>query len=519
MSELSIHNTDTSLLHLKGQNNFLQWSQDFKVITQLKDVWEIIIGTEAILTKPAHEQYISSMGKYGVQIRSKTTMTVKKQETLCNKITGQVQLWKLNMEEYEQNHKQVHLASALILYYVDLAICEKLQSYITSAEQWTFIKDQYKMQDTHALEIVLNHIKKLWLSTCTSVQDYINKLEMHKQNIINSKGEYSDNQLMTKIVHELTSQYNLFIDQYHFLQDTEGLTALNFKGLTSKLLSFKSKIHKHTTKDKTVNTVNQDRKHKEQSKDKCIKPKCGKWGHKEENCFIAHPELKKKKEQKLINATEKKDEDTFKIKHLNKVTVMATVNLDHFKDLMNSANTGDIILKPCMSIKTSSSLEPTDWDSQNCDDRSEIDDDSEKEKNIFRHGNKRATVSSSIFMLDKGKDQHSRNKWIIDFSTNLHLANDKKWFTEFRPIKYSVKSADGKDELTITEGGKVELVLVLPDNFTVELELITVAYTPSVQCNILSLSLLGLSGGLNREWSSDAITIHIKSGHLIDDTS
>jgi len=58
MSDFSAQDTGIDLEKLKGQDNYIRWSRDFRLIADVKGVWKIITGEEEILTKPELEEYL-----------------------------------------------------------------------------------------------------------------------------------------------------------------------------------------------------------------------------------------------------------------------------------------------------------------------------------------------------------------------------------------------------------------------------------------------------------------------------
>ena len=322
MSELSSHDTGVDLQKLKGQDNYVRWSRDFKVMAEVKGVWKVITGDEPILSKPLREDYFPSFKDEGADRvadtakiedltpakKPSTRASMKKAQleaadddsdeattpTLSSaQLSARISEYKLDLEEYEKNNKMVRTANALMAYWIDPAIRGKVQSFNSPYLAWEWIRSQYKMQDARSLDIALARMEKLKMAICSSAQDYLNQHEMCRMDIEDVGGVYTDAQMVSKIMRGLSPQWNFFTDQYHFLQDTNGLENPDLKALTSRLLTFESKLNERNS-NKTANNLNKkgdDSKKGNGSKErkkreKCPVEGCGKWGHTADTCWV-----------------------------------------------------------------------------------------------------------------------------------------------------------------------------------------------------------------------------------------
>ncbi|MCJ1260129.1 hypothetical protein MMC24_007969 [Lignoscripta atroalba] len=139
MSELSLQDTGVDLQRLKGQDNYVRWSRDFKVIAEVKGVWKVVTEEEPILTKPLREDYFQSFKAEKKTVTEKTASrkstrlmdktedgnTTEAEETknfTSADFSARISEYKLDLEEYEKNNKRVRIANALIAYWIDPAI-------------------------------------------------------------------------------------------------------------------------------------------------------------------------------------------------------------------------------------------------------------------------------------------------------------------------------------------------------------------------------------------------------------
>ena len=568
MSELSLQDTGVDLQRLKGQDNYVRWSRDFKVIAEVKGVWKVVTEEEPILTKPLREDYFQSFKAEKKTVTEKTASrkstrlmdktedgnTTEAEETknfTSADFSARISEYKLDLEEYEKNNKRVRIANALIAYWIDPAIRGKVQSLEDPKQAWDWIVSQYKMQDAWALDIALAWMEKLKLTACSSVQDFLNQHEMCKLNIEDVKGEYSNAQMVSKIIWGLSPQYNPFMDQYHFLQDTAGLTNPDLKALTSQLLTFESKLHERLS-NKTVNAlskkddsfIKKDDDHSERKKwDKCMTPGCGKWGHSSENCWIAHPEKKNQDEGKKDQREDKlKQDGERKTKKPSVVTAMATINLAKFKDLLLQSAafkaTSLTILKQLSIMSTfpdplrevtqadlnpqalsskpeGDQLETSEGWMEKGNDENLEPEDTDISMSCTQSLQNNHTIFNNTMMLLENGDNVQSDTWILDSEANVHIVNDERWFTEIMPVTYTVSTADNTGTLEIHGGGEVSLSLIGQDNSLIELILTTVTYAPGTWCNVLSLSMLAENAGLQGRWNGEKMTICTRDGHNI----
>ena len=329
------------------------------------------------------------------------------------------------------------------------------------------------MQDARSLDISLTKMEKITLATCTSVQEYLNQHEMCRLDIKDVGGEYTDSQMMSKLIRGLSNDYNPFVDQYHLLHDIDGLAPPDLKGLASRLLTFESKLReRHNNKTGTINHIRGEG-HGWRERDKCTAEGCGKWGHKTERCWVLYPELKTSK-AKRGNSADSAQKDTTKPK---KITAMATADRGAIEKLLDD--------NACSQQKIN----------QHTDNASQTE---------FK-----LSASSNVRMLIEDELIDDTDSWILDSGSNVHLVNDIKWFTKFKPISYSVGTADSSGELKIKGGGTVSLMIVQedPHNDPIELILSTVAYAPGLRCNVMSMSMLTEVAGLQGIWNDKGIAI------------
>jgi hypothetical protein len=224
-------------------------------------------------------------------------------ETLSDRIAR----FRLKSEQYERNSAKVRRATAILIYYCDTTIRGNLETFTTPNAIWQYLHLRYKMADTRVEAMAQDKIDRLRLKDCSGVQDYLNKLEMYRQDIRDVGGDtYSDRQMIPKIKRGLTEPaYKPFKDQHDYLSDLPGFPTASFDQFTSQLLTYESKLSEHNHSfNNTTNTdstppnppattpaANNTTTTKPPRVKTCFTKGCRVWWtHPTEKCWKAHPE-------------------------------------------------------------------------------------------------------------------------------------------------------------------------------------------------------------------------------------
>ncbi|OBT54919.1 hypothetical protein VE04_06572 [Pseudogymnoascus sp. 24MN13] len=174
MDNLSTADTGIDLERLQGQQNYLRWCRDFKIVAQAKGVWQIISSVESIMKKPDRHEYFQTTREFShsaaakeegedaaeadaeVEVEGKSEQAEEVQPTLTHQeVSLRIAEYKLDLEEYEKNDKKVRNARSLIAYWVDPVVRGNLQEYMDPYDSWLWLKSQYGMQPRRALDIAL----------------------------------------------------------------------------------------------------------------------------------------------------------------------------------------------------------------------------------------------------------------------------------------------------------------------------------------------------------------------------
>ena len=381
---LSAENTGVNLQVLRGQVNYLQWWRDFQVVAQAKGFFDIITGREIIYAPPNASDFgfdeveeveniedvdqdkgpanptivdgkiakpdqaattetpviekpkKDRKGRYSLspyelsKIRDEASSSQdqgEKAATPTSKkldLSSRLALYKFNLEAYEKSRKRVHQAMALLVYWVDPVIRGRLQTYLEPYAAVKYLESQYKMSEVRLQEAAANSFERVHLSKCKGVQDFLNKIENARQDILDSGGMCTEGMIISKIMRSLTSDFNSFVDHYHFFRDNDPGT-LDLAQMTSRLLTFESDLQQRRANKTLMALTSASGKPKNEMK--C--DTCGKKGHNKDRCWQTYPHLKKSP-QELQDARNKSKNEAEKIATPRKVLAVATTNLGEF---------------------------------------------------------------------------------------------------------------------------------------------------------------------------------------------
>lgn len=288
---------------LKGQVNYGRWHRDLKAAATVKGVWELLEGTVGIHNKPERptKPELKTRGS-----RDDTAAAAQRElfKEAVDNYSLSVTEYKLEMSEYEDNMKLVQTARGLLAATVDPSIRAVVQSKDSPKDALEQITSLCKMQDSRALDIAITGLERLKLSDCNSLTDYFNKAQAFRQDILDLKNPYTEDQLKSKILRGLTPPYNTIVDHLQIMQDNPSMPTADLKTTFSMLLAHESKVKER--RPKTLKGKEQEGDQNGNSKGprpKCTYAPCKKWGHLEPDCRL------KKQHEESGNS---KDKDTQK---------------------------------------------------------------------------------------------------------------------------------------------------------------------------------------------------------------
>lgn len=382
-----------------------------------------------------------------------------------------------------------------------------------------------KMQDSRAMDIATTELEKLTLSKCASMTDYFNKAVSFRQDILDLKGSYTEEQLKSKLLRGLPAHFSFFVDHFQLLQDDPNMPNADLKTLFSMLLGHESKFKERQARSRPFaapftargrNGTDTGSGNFKQG-NKCSI--CNKGFHRESDCWVAHPDKRPKTSgngrygksggmaaaattneeafhDRLTESMKNHDKDTG-----NKGSFLPRGTPQAFQPLVALAETHP---QPSQLIRMGSKGEQ--WKGhgrpllQSDFFVNGVQDNSSKQCTVATDLNNKLSVMSL-------QDQPvSKDTWILDCGANMCICNDLKWFSEFHPFRMEMSMVDNTTSLPILGGGTVMLSMAHSANESFELTLRNVVYAPSSRCNLLSQSKLAKTG-IHGRWKGKALQI------------
>lgn len=506
---------------LQGKSNFITWTREFDRAAKAADVFKLFHGQEMKLKdEPEPEEYLVFNDSAEATLPSTvTTRSRAAQETDSTSTVDSARsllAWQAALKKWERYQAKSRTAMDLLLRWVSPGIVIDIEDIDDPIEAYNHIKGQYAITNHRAREQTLAKITALSLTTSDTMTDYLNQHRQHRADLKKLEYSYSDDQMVSNILIGLPSSYRNFKKQYDWIRaknpDEEHDLSFLFDRLfieeedqENQKKERKAKQKDAEPKDKGKNTTkSQD----DRSNLKCSG--CNKWGHLEEGCWTTHPELKPKNVRDRENRDPPKEKNKAatasytQSKTPRHTAALAEADVDNFKvNLMNAAQgttpTSTTITHPADDITqtTISSLVVMEQHGQ----------DVVSDKIGIASHLKPQSQQSAITALVVGNFE-TQDTWLIDSGANMHITNNKKWFTQLYPLNVQIKTADGATSLDIHGGGTVKLALQKPNGETTTFSFSDVAYAPNGRCNLLSLHIFLSTTQTQAKFTVDKVIFH-----------
>ncbi|KAG9511488.1 hypothetical protein KCV07_g10138, partial [Aureobasidium melanogenum] len=298
-STFKLEGVDTSnFTILTGQDNFSSWLRDITSVAYTKNLWDLLNGTEDVLKKPTRPVRPNFSKLIITRSKDSDSDAQNAQKTAIDQLTSdynfEVTEYKMDLAEWEKQDTRVRQAKGLLLSTIHSAIRCQVADSKSPSEALTEVKALCQMTDAQALTFLYTKINQLSFGDKTTVSDFINKLRQYQKDIQDLKGEYSDEQIISKILISLPEKYKDFKHYWSILAGTAAMPS-TVKDLWSRLLGFeatlKDKSQEKGNKKEKGNKENKDNKDGQKDKPRKKCSGCNKWGtHEEKDCWVAHPE-------------------------------------------------------------------------------------------------------------------------------------------------------------------------------------------------------------------------------------
>lgn len=300
----------------------------------------------------AYKKYQKSLARETLnpdQIHAIVNATNAVQEGL--EFSGRLAIYKFNLDEYDKSRRIINTAMALLMTWVDPSLRAQMEPFDDPKDAYDFMLDRYTVSDARAHEMATNNFEKLYVAQFNSVQQYVNAIENAREDILDAGGICNDTMVINKIIRGLSGPFKPFVTQYHMLQEMVGMS-FGIDAVITQLLTFESNMPKsydsgssrgyrgpsgRYSEPKQWNT--QQMPNDQRARERCAG--CGTWGHKESDCWKAHPDKRPQSAQQGQRANRPAGNGGYpnRFPKPSGMSAMATIDYDSFADALNKAKT------------------------------------------------------------------------------------------------------------------------------------------------------------------------------------
>lgn len=442
---------------------------------------------------------------------------------------GRLALYRFNLDEHDKSRKREQKALSMLVRRVMENIRPSLQAYKDPFTAIVWLEQQYAQLDAVELELAENRFEEIHFSRSRSAQDYLNELQSTRQDINDLGGTCTERAMISKLIRGLRDapSYKGFIDEYRlFSQMAPQL--LTYDNLTSRLLTWENDLGNARTArqrsdrtdrpsgtSKAARSSNSANNKAASDKPNVTCHECGIKGHYARDC-------RKRTNPSSSSATTVRTTKTVSASKKpfpsKKVVSMAAADAESVvKQLDEHALMSEHGRRQILGTSTSAPILPSHANfSPSLGDSlagGQTGRMFSQPVSLLRSSDSSCIVPACC-SIQSTDDDITPDTWILDSGSNLHIVNDRKWFSTYVELTQDVGTADGSGNLHVEGGGAVSLPLDASGDVT-DLVLQTVVYAPTSRCNILSLSLLSKRAGLKGQWGKDGIDIVDKDGHKV----
>lgn len=228
MSAYIVPDAGGGMARLTGNENYLQWSQEFQIASQYRGIWDLI-STKVEITKPDE-------GTWECRIANASSDNEFKQ------LERQFKEKRQAYQEYQQRHQY---AKAFLAESIEPKLRHLVQRQDHSWQAWTDLSARFQVSDTNALKEVQKKTVDLRQKDCSSLRQYLLMVEQIRQEIVSECGseecnEYDDDACKLKIISGLNPEYVSGLVRQGFY--TQEINDLTLGELGEKLLEIEAEI-------------------------------------------------------------------------------------------------------------------------------------------------------------------------------------------------------------------------------------------------------------------------------------
>lgn len=550
---------------LVGKINYFNWRRYSDRAHKIKGTWNLLTGEEPVRPEPKMKDYFI----YAPATPPSTPTEGDTAETTANNkkeargpFDSNLTLagWQIGVKKWEAQQERVQLAKEIILNSVSPSIATELQDEDMNTPNLMarYIRQIYGVTDEFARQRLLDDVRKLKLSNCKNMTDYLNQHRELRLDLVRAKmTTYDDSVLASNILNGLPETYASFREKWDWDRAREPDAAPDMHFLSSRLLTMEEDIRLRAPKPKKNSDLDKNKGGRQNSNLVCTYAKCGRKGHDEDHCFVKHPDQKpdwyKEKEaewaakQKEKGTADKagpsKDTAADSKKTSGKKVFTAAAIFEHgdFSRVIHDAFDAAYPSPPVGRTRlfTSTAFASSIRDAFILAKFPDLSDDPLTSiRRLFASPPRSIDIEPflpsirylfcertlyfpslgdpplSAFAATKGA-QVDRSTVLLDSGANGHIFNDRRFFTKFASLSYDISTAGGASSLHVEGGGDVSLDFEGDDGSFFTFILSEVAYCPDAYCNLVSLSLLANKANLHGEWDARGVTLRSADGDFL----
>ncbi|KAF4990463.1 hypothetical protein FGRMN_8456 [Fusarium graminum] len=516
----SVDTSEVEAHQLYGKTNYLEWRRYFDRTAKAHDLWDLLTGTEPVLREPKEEQYVAYFPQTyeapktrNNSITSEATSSKKnkekekEEELLTIDTQKSLFLWQAAYRRWERQKDKVRMARTLISKSVVSSIAYEVEDISSPHAQVSHIKDTYGVSNEFARSLILEQVASLKLAQCDSMSDYINQHRDLKNDLKRAGQSYSDSQMATNLINGLPKSFGDFVRLWDFHRSQTIGSEPDIHFLIDRLL------HEELNQSISKKNKNSSSTNKSPKTDKvCTYKDCGKPGHEEKDCWIAHPE----KMPQRIKDKAKTNQSTSKTNGNNTNNNNSTDKGQKPSGIVAMAQ-GATVFYDSMLPTPDSTSHTLLTDSDSADKQRQIESDHmvlfAADVSDGRNGEMHERecmylpLNSSVHALAQESATAGRDTILLDSGADICIFNDKKWFSELKSLDISISAVEGSQNVHIQGGGPVTIHLMSTDEIKTPLTILQAAYAPNARYNIISMTYLAKRAGLRGHWDTSRITI------------
>lgn len=197
---------------LTGSGNYQSWAQEFEIACRYRGIWDLFKSKGTVIYKPDEEAMARSIRNADSDDKAQRLVRVHAEER----------------KRYDSYLQKKQYALAFFMEKIDPKH-RGVEDWKNPPDAWNWAASKWDPMCQSQLQQELNKMEQLYQKDCTSVSQYVRKIEEIRENIVKAKGDFGDDDCKIKIVSGLRPEYvsRLFKDG-HALSDIHYMEMQEF---------------------------------------------------------------------------------------------------------------------------------------------------------------------------------------------------------------------------------------------------------------------------------------------------